>query len=136
MVREESFVVLVEDTKKGFELAREFLQKKIPLAWRAMLECCVKELPKDRLEELLKESRIVLADAPKIVIGNGQKGLEGIFSLMKKKLQESADPEEIEGQILGLLNLAEGAGLLLVEQLKSIGMMQESIKKTQQEQGF
>ncbi len=136
MERKKSFVDLVEETREDIEKMREFFQERFPLAWNAILELCVDKLPEDRLEKLLRESSITLVDAPKVVIGSGQRGVESIFSLMKKKLQESVKPEEIESQTLALIKLTEEPILLLVEGFKAIGMMRKSIQETRQEQGI
>lgn len=125
----------IEESGEDLKKTKEFFEEKLLSSWDALLELLVEKIPKDKLDKFLVEINISLTEIPKIAMESGEDGIKKIFSLMKRNLQAYAIVKT-EDQILTRIDLIRDAFLLIVEPLKAIGAMQNSIQEIQQEQGI
>ncbi|MBZ9572480.1 hypothetical protein KJA15_04060 [Patescibacteria group bacterium] len=127
MKEEKEFLEAIKKARKDFRDARELFHKLLPVPWMEFLKYCATEIPKEKFQELVQESKIGLAEAREETIKIWNKNLESIFSLIKKQFQKSITPSEIETRVSALIDLLKDAALFVTEELRAIDTMEAGL---------
>lgn len=128
-VEEKTLEELIEKTRQDFKNARRVFHEIFPKFWIGLLQACAESMSAEQFKETAEKTDIGLAEAREVVtkiwIGN----IDGVFSLIKKQFQAPIDIKEAEKRALSLTNLLEEAVRFIIEELRTLDMMQEELRK-------